>query len=458
MNETIHIYHTNDIHSHFENWPKIRAFLERKKEQHQARNEEMLLFDIGDHVDRWHPYSEGTLGKANVQLLNELGYLAATIGNNEGITLPHAALNTLYGAAQFDVIAANLYDKQFKRPQWAVPYKIYTAKSGIKIGVTGVTAPFYQLYQLLGWQLSNPLKELGTQVEILKKKADILIVLSHLGIHQDRQLAQLYPEVDLVLGGHTHHVLAKGEMDGQTLLAAAGKYGYYLGHVKLELDPSTKKIVSRSAQALPTGNLREPVDEEQEIQHYYFEGKKMLGKKLVYLPETLESDWFRETQLPLILCEAVLEWCKADCAFLNAGLVLDHLEKGTVTKFDLHRILPHPINPCLVELTGAQLEEVLVETLDPKWEKLELKGLGFRGKIMGRFVYRQIRFDHALRKIYIQGRPLEPKRIYKLGTVDMYTFGDFFPHIREAKAHYFMPEFLRDVLEWKLLQLYPVQS
>ncbi|GER68204.1 putative metallophosphoesterase YunD [Weizmannia acidilactici] len=457
MNEILHIYHTNDIHSHFENWPKIRHFLQRKKEQHARNNEEMLLFDLGDHVDRCHPYTEGTMGKANVRLLNELGYLAATIGNNEGITMPHDALDTLYQEAQFDIILANLYDDNFKRPKWTVPRKIYTTKGGVRIGVTGVTAPFYKLYRLLGWQISNPLKELETQIDFLKKQADIIVVLSHLGIHEDLIVAKLYPEVDLILGGHTHHVLEKGETDGQTLLAAAGKYGYYLGHVKLEIDPGAKKIVHRSARALPTGNFQEPHDEASEIEHYYFEGKKLLDKKLVYLPETLESDWFRDNCLAGLLCEAVMEWCGADCAFLNAGLVLGSLEQGPVTKFDLHRILPHPINPCLIELTGAQLQEVLLATLDPKWPHLELKGLGFRGKIMGQFVYRRIQFNHALRKIYINGQPVAPDRIYKLGTIDMYTFGNFFPHIREAKIHYFMPEFLRDVLEWKLVELYKVR-
>lgn len=454
MNEILHIYHTNDIHSHFENWPKIRHFLERKQVQYARQNEEMLLFDLGDHVDRWHPYTEGTMGKANVRLLNQLGYLAATIGNNEGITMPHEALDTLYEEAQFDVILANLFDENGKRPQWAAPRKLYTTKSGVKIGVTGVTAGFYKLYRLLGWQLSNPLEELGKQMDILKKEADILIVLSHLGIHEDRLIAKLYPEVDLVLGGHTHHVLAKGELDGRTLLAAAGKYGYYIGHVKLEIDPAAKKIVYQSARALPTGNFQEPPGETAEIEHYYFEGKKLLNQKLVYLPEKLESDWFRENRLAGLLCDAVMEWCDADCAFLNAGLVLDSLEHGPVTKFDLHRILPHPINPCLIELTGEKLQEVLLSTLDPKWPQLELKGLGFRGKIMGRFIYRNIGFNHAFRKIEVGGRPLEPDRIYRLGTIDMYTFGDFFPHIREAKIHYFMPEFLRDVMEWKLLQEY----
>ncbi len=56
MLETIHIYHTNDIHSHLENWPRIRDFLMNKKMVHRDHREDCFLFDIGDHVDRWHPF------------------------------------------------------------------------------------------------------------------------------------------------------------------------------------------------------------------------------------------------------------------------------------------------------------------------------------------------------------------------------------------------------------------
>ncbi|MFL6563013.1 MAG: bifunctional metallophosphatase/5'-nucleotidase, partial [Bacillus sp. (in: firmicutes)] len=93
--ETIHIYHTNDVHSHLENWPRISQFLTQKKEIHQEKDEDVLLFDIGDFIDRWHPYTEATMGKVNIDLLNECQYTAVTIGNNEGINLPHDDLNQL---------------------------------------------------------------------------------------------------------------------------------------------------------------------------------------------------------------------------------------------------------------------------------------------------------------------------------------------------------------------------
>lgn len=85
MPQKLWLYHTNDLHSHFENWPKIAAYIEEKRQVH----DQMLLFDIGDHMDRVNLVSEADYGKVNVKLLNQLGYDGVTIGNNEGITLPH---------------------------------------------------------------------------------------------------------------------------------------------------------------------------------------------------------------------------------------------------------------------------------------------------------------------------------------------------------------------------------
>jgi 5'-nucleotidase len=453
MIEKVHIYHTNDIHSHFENWPKIRSHLQMKKTLHlDQEKDNVFLFDIGDHVDRWHPFTEGTFGKGNVQLLNELGYTAVTIGNNEGITLSHAELDTLYNGAKFDVIVANLFDQTGNRPTWALPSKIYHTKSGVKIGVVAVTAYFGKLYELLDWHLTEPIPQLVTELRDLKGKTDIIIVLSHLGIHDDEKIAMLYPEVDIILGGHTHHVLPDGKSIANTLLAAAGKHGNYVGYVKVEINVKNKTIVKKSAMLNETRHLPAPTNENDEITFLHEEGYRLLNTVLLEIPETLEIEWFHDSPLSQLLCEAINEWCDADCSFINAGLLLGHLQKGKITKYDIHKILPHPINPCLIELSGYELKKVLVQTFDPKWPNLELKGLGFRGKILGNFIYHNIKIDGEM--IYIQGEQLNEKKKYKLGTVDMFTYGHFFSEFLRAKKKYFMPEFIRDVMTWKLQKEY----
>src|SRR5699024_9676185 len=107
--ERIHIFHTNDLHSDFTNWPNIVSHIKKN------RTDETIYFDIGDHVDRVHPFSEATLGKGNVQLLNEAKVDYATIGNNEGITLAKEQLDELYDEATFPIVLANLFDENGER-------------------------------------------------------------------------------------------------------------------------------------------------------------------------------------------------------------------------------------------------------------------------------------------------------------------------------------------------------
>jgi 5'-nucleotidase len=173
----------------------------------------------------------------------------------------------------------------------------------------------------------------------------------------------------------------------------------------------------------------------------------------------LDNDWFKRSPLTEILVEALREWSQADCSFLNAGLLLEGLPKGPVTKGDIHRICPHPINPCVVEVDGNELKEILMQSRNEEWPHIQVKGFGFRGKIMGVMHYDQIEFNEMengiVKGILIKGEKLEADKSYKLAIPDMFTFGHFFPSIhRSNRKEYLLPEFLRDILLWKLKKIY----
>jgi 2',3'-cyclic-nucleotide 2'-phosphodiesterase (5'-nucleotidase family) len=404
-------------------------------------------------MDRWHPLSDATRGKGNTELLNKAGYDAVTIGNNEGITMPYEDLDTMYEESKFKVLIANLYRQDGSRPEWAQPYETYITKSGTRIGVIGLTANFTRFYNMLGWKVSDPMEELASCISSLKGKTDLIILLSHLGINEDESIGERFPEIDLIFGGHTHHILHEGKVAGNALLGAAGKYGQFTGHAIIEVDPRTKEIQSKKAYLYDMNEWDEAEMEREHIQGYYERGKDLLSKPIIKLPQKLEASYFGDSPLAEILCRTLREWCKADCAFLNAGLLLHSLEKGNVTDYDLLSVCPHPINPCTLQLTGAQLKEVLIQTKDEKWPHLQIKGLGFRGTVMGKFVYDGVEFSGQ--KIFIDHKPLELKKTYILAIPDMFTFGRFFTEIyRSEHKTYYLPEFLRDLLKWKIMQLY----
>jgi 5'-nucleotidase len=447
MEEVIHIYHINDLHSHFEHWPRIQSFLQERKRWHSEAGDDFFIFDIGDHADRWHPLTEATNGQENVRLLNELGVQAVTIGNNEGLTFPYDELNHLYDHRQFDVLAANLFDLNGKHPSWVKENVIYETKRGTTMAVTGLTANYAYLYKLLGWKVDDPFEALTEQIATLKDQSDVIVLLSHLGIHDDELIGQQYPDIDVVIGGHTHHIFHEGKMVDNTLLACAGKYGMYVGHIRLTIDSG--KVIDKKASLYDTNDLPAIDGEQKEVNALYDKGKDLLSHFVV----TLKSPYSSKEEIAQLLCEAIREWCHADCAFINEGLILADLKPGKITKFELLKNCPHPINPCVVELTGAQLKEVLTESLDEKWKDMQIFGLGFRGKVMGKMVYSGIGIEsrpHSY-QFFIKGELLDPNKMYKVAIPDMFAFGQYFPSIYRAKnKEFFLPEFLRHLLEWKL--------
>ncbi|MEK6268658.1 MAG: bifunctional metallophosphatase/5'-nucleotidase [Planococcus sp. (in: firmicutes)] len=436
MSETIHIYHTNDLHSHFANWPRIKSFLAERKRWHEGEGDVCLILDIGDHVDRSHPYTEGTAGKGNVQLLNEANYDAVTIGNNEGITLSKEELDELYIQAEFDVVVSNLFDLHGNRPKWAKSHRIIRTASGTRIGLVGATAEFTPFYRKLGWEITDAKESIIQTVKEIQDDTDLIVCLSHLGIKDDELLAELCPQINIILGAHTHHVFHDGKWQGDTLLGAAGKFGFFVGHITVE-----KEFEKTSARLIEVSGLCEV--QEGFDEHLVEQGKIQMNELVFYSDKKLKAEWFKDSELATLFGQAMIEFTGADCALFNAGIFMEDIREGAMTRYNFHKMLPHPINPCVVELSGAELKEIYLQSLNSEWPQLELKGMGFRGVVFGKMIH--LNMELIDRRLYIGNQRVVHDQMYQLVTLDMLTFGYFFPSLKRATKTYFMPEFLRDV-------------
>lgn len=290
MSEIIHIYHTNDLHSHFAHWPRIKSLLTERRRWHEEAGDVCLVLDIGDHADRSHPFTEGTAGKGNVQLLNEAGYDAVTIGNNEGITLSKAELDELYVQADFSVVVANLLDLDGKQPEWASPNQIIVTKDGTKIGLIAATAEFTPFYHRLGWQVTSGREAIKREAAEIRGSVDFLICMSHLGIREDELLAAECPELDIILGAHTHHLFHQGKEIGGTLLGAAGKFGYYIGHI--EIDIATRQM---TAEVIETDQL--PKADEGFNEYLVGVGKQQMAETVFINEQHLKAEWFKPSPM-----------------------------------------------------------------------------------------------------------------------------------------------------------------
>ncbi|MFC7063995.1 bifunctional metallophosphatase/5'-nucleotidase [Halobacillus seohaensis] len=461
MKEKIFLYYTSDLHSHFENWPQIVGYFNKRKEKHKLNKETYWLLDNGDHADRFHPITEGLMGKGNVELLNKAGYSFANLGNNEGITLSHDDLFHLYDDAKFDVVCANLSSLKEPQPKWLQPYQIKTTPQGTKIAVMGLTAPFETFYRMLGWQIDSPIDTLDHYYEEIKQQVDIFVLLSHLGIYDDEEIAKNYPAIDIIIGGHTHHLFQNGEKYGDSVLTAVGKHGTHLGEVYLEWDHSKRCLSKREAYAVSTENMRKNEIVTEELESMREQAVEHLKETVTILDEPLKIAWFKETTLMSRLTNGLKEWANADIGMLNAGVLLDHLNQGEVTYEDIHRICPHPMNPCKVEITGDELLEIIRVGHTKKLTEIRLKGLGFRGEVIGKMIFSGLEIETVIgeddeervRTVSFNGSPIQRDLTYSLATADTFTFGRLFPEIAYAKKKvYYMPELLRDVLAKALLE------
>ncbi|OJG99753.1 Ser/Thr protein phosphatase [Enterococcus termitis] len=460
MMEEIVILHTNDLHSHLENWPKIRRYLTSQKEKYSHAGKTVLTLDLGDFVDRWHPLTEATNGQANIALMNTIHYDAATIGNNEGVGNSKEQLNHLYDHRNFDVLLANLLDKNTgQMPEWAEPYKIIETKEQTKIGLIALTAPFPLTYEPNGWTIQSAKEVLPTLVAQVRPACDILVLMSHLGIDEDIRIANEFPEIDVLLGSHTHHLFRSGEKINKTQLSAAGKFGYYIGEVHLTVDKN--HIVQSTARALPTADLPEEVGDQSEIADYLALGHQLLqAEQLAEIPYDLSAALNTEHSLMTVALKALKEKGETEAAVLNNGLFLTDIPKGIVNQNQLHESLPHPMHLIRVTLSGADFTRMLQEMEKNRHylRKFPITGMGFRGKVFGELYYDGFSYDKQTQQAFWHDQPVDPNKQYTFTTVDHFMFIPFFPTIELAGTiEFIFSEFMRTILGDYLHAHYPIQ-
>ncbi|QPC47393.1 bifunctional metallophosphatase/5'-nucleotidase [Mangrovibacillus cuniculi] len=438
--EKVYIYHTNDLRSHFQHWPTIQNFLLNRRKNHQEASEFALFFDIGDFADRSHPFIEGTKG-TGIREMIEATYDAITIGNNEGITFTKNELNAMYENLTVPVLLNNLKDNG-TLPNWASSYKIFSTNNDVRVGVIGTTAMYETFYALLGWEIEDPIQVIQQSVSELNSQCDVIVLLSHLGIHMDEQIAELDLGIDVILGGHTHHILHNGKQVKNTMLAAGGKHGQWIGEIQLEIS-SDRKLSSIVPRLLDVQNLPYMPGEDYELK-----GEKSLKKPVTIIDNDLEANWFSTSTLSTLIARSMLQHTNTSIGLFNLGTLLVPLKKGEVTSYHIHQLLPHPINYVTVEVTGSELKAIYQKCQDQSLQHFPLKGLGFRGTIMGAFHIEGMGVGSDGRTLITNGNLVRDDSIYTISTLDVFTFGPFFPEIKEAvKKRYYMPEFMRDVLE-----------
>ena len=212
-------------------------------------NEHVLLLDSGD-VFQGTPYFNFFGGELEFKAMSAMKYDVGTLGNHDfdnGVD----GLADMLPEARFDIVSAN-YDVTGTRLAGRVQPYVVREFDGLRVGIFGLGIDFAGLVLEdlhAGVTYGDPVEAARVAVAELRAMAcGLVICLSHLGYRydggrrpSDRDLASAVPDVDLVLGGHTHTFLDQPERFPRPgrpdlLVAQTGWGGMRLGRIDVVFD------------------------------------------------------------------------------------------------------------------------------------------------------------------------------------------------------------------------------
>lgn len=270
------ILHTNDEHSHLIPHPaiddnpdllnptvggfaRLAGAVNRIKEQKAEAGEPVMIFSGGDILGGpafgWLPLKEGLAPE--LTLLQKIGYDAVTIGNHEFDYGPDVLAEYLKAAGYPEAKSKTRFLGTNTRPPSDHPlsdmdiqnHYVKELKNGFRVGVLGLLGDdaISKTSQPGAVEFSDPIQSAKEAIAALQDSTvDIIISVNHSGVYEDQLLAREVPEIDIIVGGHSHTPLYEPIIENGTIIVQAGSYLEYLGRIELSWNTQSGEISIRN--------------------------------------------------------------------------------------------------------------------------------------------------------------------------------------------------------------------
>jgi 5'-nucleotidase/UDP-sugar diphosphatase len=255
------ILHTNDSHAHHipnQNGDGGAARLATLVNAIRAESENLVFLDAGDRFADRHTgtrFHEVYQGQDNVRIMNLLGYDAMTLGNHEFDDGDRVLANFVTGL-DFPVVAANVdFNASPTLGDVGIQRYAILEVNREQIGVIGLVSPDTPRRSHPGKDIvfSAELVTIANSLaaELTSRGVNKIILISHIGIQNDRRLAPQLSNIDVIVGGDSHTLLSNtasnasgayplvfsNERTGaQILYVQAKSRNNYLGRLDVQFD------------------------------------------------------------------------------------------------------------------------------------------------------------------------------------------------------------------------------
>jgi 2',3'-cyclic-nucleotide 2'-phosphodiesterase (5'-nucleotidase family) len=356
----------------------------------------VFLFDSGDIFTG--ALSRLTDGALMFEFMITMGYDAMAIGNHE-FDYGEAILEWQKNRAPFPVLGANLYYKGTDHP-FAQRHTIIE-RNGIRIGVIGTLGQDAASSAIAPphideLDVTDPAGAIRASVGELRDDVDLIVALTHQGhtapmqtdaeadprldrdIDKDIALAGEVEGIDVLFGGHADAGTWEPVVNPKTGTLIMQTFGQatYLGYLQLTLDGETRKIKSYDGKLIPVDSDQlEPDPVITEKMGRYRASFPEITEVVGQTEARLNRRYFDEADLGNLLADVAVEMTGADIGLIHPGTIRKDIPKGDIEIADILDTNPF-VDPIVVmEVTGAQLQEIMEQSFTLLRGLLQVSGL-----------------------------------------------------------------------------------
>lgn len=330
----------------------------------QARGRETVLLLHGGDTFSDDLLGNLTQGEAVIRLMNELGYQFAALGNHD---FDYGADRTraLQRIARFPMRGANVIERSTGQPFLGDPTAVMEA-GGLRIGLLALgyhnTALTGDPKNTQALAFVNGIEAARRYVPELRRRADLVIVVSHQGTKVDEILADKVPGIDLILGGHSHDLIAPPRRVGQTWLVQALADAAVLYEVRLQAGNGGISGIAAEPHTLWADRFPAEPRIVGLIDALRAPYRDRLEAVIATAAERIGRRYKSESPFDTLVGEILRDHAAAEIAFLPGVGYGVSLEPGPITREELFALLPHPAKVVTMDLTGAQVLAILEQS------------------------------------------------------------------------------------------------
>lgn len=290
----------------------------------------------------------------------------------------------------------------------------------------------------------NTAKDMVAELKNSTNNVDIIIALTHLGYYPDNNnigssaLARAVNGIDIIIDGRTGLQIEEPVMINNTRICQALKWGLFLGEIKLTIVDN--KISGFDYKLHPVNvtingkYIDNKIKENNFVLSAIKKGMKdydsILKKEIAKVDDQMKLKTndirYRETEIGDLICDALLDYTKADVAFQNAGGIGGNESlSGPINRSSLDKIIKYDNSVFVCNIRG----EAILKILNLSMNNI---GTGSFLQVGGiKFTYSQS--SKGFSDVLINGKPIDNMKIYKVAINSWLSYGgdgyDFFANL-----------------------------